>query len=174
MSIQDQKSARICDAKLPSTKKQLQTFLCIPGYFRQFCPIYSSIAMHLTGLNDLTKSILLQKIAWNSQAIASFVELKFKLVDSPVLKLPPVEKDFVHRCVGFTVLLQEGDWILLPVSYARKKLPQRQQKCSFIKRELNRMGRRSLQIVFVWSSFCVIIGSLGFDVSGFCNSYNRS
>ena len=124
IATQEDKVEKIRNAVLPSTKKQLQSFLGLTGYYRQFCPSYSSIAIPLT---DLTKSKMPNKINWTPQAIAAFIELKSKLVHSPILKLPEVEKGFVLRtdASGYglgAVLLQEQDGILLPVSYASKKV----------------------------------------------------
>ena len=137
IATQEDKVEKIRNAVLPLTKKQLQSFLGLTGYYRQFCPSYSSIAIPLT---DLTKSKMPNKINWTPQAIAAFIELKSKLVHSPILKLPEVEKGFMLRtdASGYglgAVLLQEQDGILLPVSYASKKLLPRQQRYSVIERE---------------------------------------
>ena len=76
-------------------------------------------------------------INWTSHAIAAFIKLKSKLVNIRILKPPEVEKGFVLRTDASgnglgAVLLQEQDGILLPVSYASKKLLPRQQRYSVI------------------------------------------
>ena len=87
IATQEDQVAQIRGAVLPSTKKKLQSFLGLTGYYRQFCPSYSYIAIPLT---DLTKSKMPNKINWTSQAIAAFIESK--LINSLILKLPEVEK----------------------------------------------------------------------------------
>ena len=72
IATQEDKVEKIQNAVVPLTKKQLQFVLGLTGYYRQFCPSYSSIAIPLT---DLTKSKMPNKINWTPQAIAAFIEL---------------------------------------------------------------------------------------------------
>ena len=82
---------------------------------------------------DQTKSCgLTHKKAYNT--------LKAEIASSPILRLPDNTKPFTLRTDASdkglgAVLLQEHDGKLLPVSYASKKLTEREKKYSTIERE---------------------------------------
>ena len=69
---------------LPKTKKQLEAFRGLTGYYRNYVPKYAGIAVPLS---DLTKKGKPNEIQWNDDCEKSFNELKRMLTVKPVLKL---------------------------------------------------------------------------------------
>ncbi|CAM4507914.1 unnamed protein product [Lepidochelys olivacea] len=95
---------------VPKSKKQVQSFLGLAGYYRQFVPQYSQIAAPLT---DLTKNKQPNAVQWTEECQKAFNQLKVTLVSDPVLRAPDFDKPFLvtthasERGVG-AVLMQEG------------------------------------------------------------------
>ena len=70
-------------------QKQLMRFLGMGGYYRKFCPNFSTIIEPLTQL--LKKN---QKFVWSDDCEKSFVKLKAILKSSPVLQAPDFYSQF--------------------------------------------------------------------------------
>ena len=70
---------------VPETKKQVQAFLGLMGYYRRFIPQYASIAAPLT---DLTKKFAPVNVHWTEECNRAFEELKSLLCSSPILYSP--------------------------------------------------------------------------------------
>ncbi|CAM5078139.1 unnamed protein product [Natator depressus] len=109
---------------VPKSKKQVQSFLGLAGYYRQFVPHYSQIAAPLT---DLTKKKQPNAVQWTEVSQNAFHQLKATLISDPVLRAPDFDKPFLittdasERGVG-AVLMQEGpDQEFHPVVFLSKK-----------------------------------------------------
>ena len=63
----------------PSTKKQVMRFLGMAGYYRKFCPNFSSVTEPLTEL--LRKDV---KFVWTKHCQLAFERLKALLQSAPV------------------------------------------------------------------------------------------
>lgn len=93
----------------PTSKKQLMRFLGMAGYYRKFCPNFSTITEPLTTL--LKKNV---RFVWTENCEIAFEKLKAMLVSAPVLSAPNFERPFKLAvdasdvAVG-GVLLQEDD-----------------------------------------------------------------
>ena len=129
----------IKDAQIPTTKKQVRSFLGLTGFYRRFIPNFSGIAYPLT---ELTKKGQPNKIKiWQDSHDKSFNELKEKIINPPILKLPKIHEPFIVRTdasdIGLgCVLLQENDkGEKFPVAYASRKLLPRERNYSTIERE---------------------------------------
>ena len=91
-------------------------------------------------MSDLTKKGLPNEVEWSDAHEKAHGTLKRLLVTKPVLRLPEISKPFVLRTdasntgIG-AVLLQEHDGQLFPVSYASKKLLEREKAYSTIEKE---------------------------------------
>ena len=79
----------ITDFPVPTTKKELERFLGMAGYYRQFVPMMSDIA---EPLNRLRKKG--QPFVWDDDCNKAFGSLKEKLANPPVLAFPDWEEPF--------------------------------------------------------------------------------
>ena len=120
----------------PITKKELQRFLGMAGYYRKFCQNFSDVAIPLTNL--LTKNA---KYVWAEETEKCFNKIKAILISEPVLIAPDFQKQFKLAidasdigCGG--VLMQVGeDGMDHPISYFSKKFDKHQRNCSTIEKE---------------------------------------
>ncbi|XP_076434600.1 uncharacterized protein LOC143274616 [Babylonia areolata] len=124
LGLQQEKVDRIRNAPVPTTKKELRSFLGLAGYYRKFVPRYAEVALPLT---EKTRGKEPTKVSWSPECQKAFDSLKDALVSAPILQLPDQSKPFVLRTdasgTGLgAVLLQEHEGMLRPVAYASKKL----------------------------------------------------
>ena len=132
-----EKVKAIQEISKPQTKKQLRSFLGTTNYYRKFIPNYSAIAAPLT---DRLKNKEPNQVRWDETEERAFHALKLKLCNFPILRLPDLTKKFVLRTdasdtgVG-AVLLQEHENEKFPVSYASRKLLDREKSYSVIEKE---------------------------------------
>ncbi|CAM4363430.1 unnamed protein product [Caretta caretta] len=123
---------------VPKSKKQVQSFLGLAGYYRRFVPHYSQIAAPLT---DLTKKKQPNAVQWTEKCQKAFNKLKATLMSDPVLRAPDFDKPFLvttdasERGVG-AVLMQKGpDQEFHPVVFLSKKLSERESNWSVTEKE---------------------------------------
>ena len=74
--------AKIRNAPRPVTKKEVRSFLGLTGYYREYIPHYSAIAVPLS---DLTKKKQPNKIQWGDAQEKAYNALKSMITNSPVL-----------------------------------------------------------------------------------------
>ncbi|KAK3097490.1 hypothetical protein FSP39_010118 [Pinctada imbricata] len=74
---------------IPTNKKEKMRFLGIAGFYRKFCPNFSSVVGPLTNL--LQKRV---NFAWTNDCDESFKKIKCVLMNSPVLSAPNFDKQF--------------------------------------------------------------------------------
>ncbi|CAM4683658.1 unnamed protein product [Lepidochelys kempii] len=122
----------------PKSKKQVQSFLGLSGYYRLFVPQYSQIAAPLI---DLTKKKQPNAVQWTEECQKAFNQLKATLMSDPILRAPDFDKPFLvttdvsERGVG-AVLMQEGpDQEFHPVVFLSKKLSERESNWSVSEKE---------------------------------------
>ncbi|CAM4663841.1 unnamed protein product [Caretta caretta] len=82
----------IRDWPAPQTKKQVQVFIGIVGYYRRFVPRFSSIA---TPITELCKKEKPNKVVWTKQCQRALCALKEALVSGPVVVNPDFDKPFM-------------------------------------------------------------------------------
>ncbi|CAM5165828.1 unnamed protein product, partial [Natator depressus] len=128
---------------VPKSKKQVQSFLGLAGYYRRFVPHCSQIATPLTNLTrkkqpnaNLTGKKQPNAIQWAKKCQTAFNQLKVALTSNPVLRA----QDFNHPFVITTdaskrgvkaVLMQEGpNQQFHPVVFLGKKLSKRESHWS--------------------------------------------
>ncbi|CAM4435030.1 unnamed protein product [Caretta caretta] len=123
---------------VPKSKKQVQSFLGLAGYYRRFVPHYSQIAAPLT---DLTKKKQPNAVQWTGKCQKAFNKLKATLMSDPVLRAPDFDKPFLvttdasEHGVG-AVLMQKGpDQEFHPVVFLSKKLSERESNWSVTEKE---------------------------------------
>ena len=120
----------------PVGKKQLMRFLGMAGYYRKFCPNFSTIAEPLTHL--LGKRV---KFVWSPACEKAFTKLKAILRSSPVLAAPDfivpfkLAVDASDVAAGAVLLQEDKDGVDHPVCYYSKKFNKSQQHYSTIEKE---------------------------------------
>ena len=143
-----------------TTKKQVRGFLGLTGYYRKFIASYASIAIPLT---DLTKKALPDKVNWTPECERAFSELKRVLTETPILRNPDFDKEFIlqtdasDRGVGgvLSQLDDEGNDRL--ISYFSRKLLPREEKYSTIEKECLaiKLGVEAYKVYLIGRRFTV-------------------
>jgi hypothetical protein len=116
---------------VPTTAKELHSFLGLSGYYRKFVKHYGVIAKPLTNL--LRKGIL---FVWTEETHTAFRTLKQALISAPVLALPDFTKSFTLETdasdngIG-AVLLQDAH----PIAFVSRALGPRTRGLSTYEKE---------------------------------------
>ena len=132
----DDKVHAILEIPLPSTKKQLRSFLGSTNFYQQFIKKYGDI---VAPLNNMIKKNSSNTLQWSDLQVSKFNELKQCLSKKPILQLPDNTKVFILRsdasdlALG-AVLLQEYN-VPMPVAYASRKLLDREKRFSAVEKE---------------------------------------
>jgi hypothetical protein len=133
----DQMVDKIKNAPVPTTKKQLRSFLGLVGYYRSFVPNFATIAAPLT---DLTKKGCPNILPWRDVHHNALLSLQRYICNPPILRLPDMAKLFILQTDASSdglgaILLQENDSVKHPISFASRKLLPRERNYSTIERE---------------------------------------
>ena len=137
LSLLDDRVDAIVNLPLPTTKKQLRSFMGTVGFYNKFIPNFSVVSAPITNLlRKGSKNVL----EWSEQQVNCFNMLKNCLAEKPILSLPDCSKIFYLRTDASGdgmggVLLQEVDCILKPVCYSSKKFSDTEKNYSSIERE---------------------------------------
>ncbi|CAM5124599.1 unnamed protein product [Natator depressus] len=128
----------IRDWPAPHTKKQVQAFIGMAGYYRRFVPHFSAIA---TPITELCKKGKPDKVVWTEQCQEAFRALKEALVSGPVLANPDFDKPFVvftdasDTGLGAVLMQEDEKGERHPIVYLSKKLLPREQHYAAIEKE---------------------------------------
>ncbi|WCJ37739.1 Gag-Pol polyprotein [Euphorbia peplus] len=131
---------------VPTTVKDVRSFLGHAGFYRRFIKDFSKIAVPLTSL--LHKDA---EFTFDTACLEAFELLKKKLISSPILIAPNWEQPFElmcdasDTCVG-AVLGQRVDKKFQPIYYASKTLNDAQKNYTTTEKEL-------LAVVFAFDKF---------------------
>lgn len=145
----------ICNMPVPKTRKDVQRFLGMAGYYRKFCPNFAEVASPLTYLVSPKNPM-----RWDERCQTSFDKIKSLLLCKPVLQGPNFYKPFVLHIdasdvAAGAVLMQEGkDSVLHPVSYMSVKFKPHQKNYATIEKE-------ALSLLLALEKFDVYLGSTG-------------
>ncbi|CAM4681125.1 unnamed protein product [Lepidochelys kempii] len=110
---------------VPKSKKQVQSFLGLAGYYQRFVPHYSQIVTPLTVLIRKKQPNAVQR---SEKCQKAFNQLKAALTSDPVLRAPDFDQPFVittdaSECGVGVVLMQEGPYQQFhPVVFLSKNL----------------------------------------------------
>jgi transposase InsO family protein len=120
----------------PKDIKELQAFLGLVGYYRQFIPQFATIAKPLTCLTSKNSSW-----KWNEECQESFSSLKQKLVEAPILGYPDPQTQYIldtdASLVGVgAVLSQIQDGRERVIAYYSKTLSPAERNYCVTRREL--------------------------------------
>ena len=136
-SVDEDKVKAIQDIPYPSTRKKVQSFLGLAGYYQKYIARYAEIARPLT---ELTKKDVKDPIVMNEVERAAVDDLKDKLSHAPVLRVPDYSLPFILECDASAVaiggiLAQKVDDEVKPVAFMSSKLNPTQQAWSAVERE---------------------------------------
>ena len=145
---------------VPTTKKQVRSFLGLTGYYRRFMPDYASIAVPLT---DLMKKSAPNQVRWNTVCNDGFINLKKLLCFKPVLWSPDFWKDFVLQTntsdfgVGTVLSQYDEEGIDNPVAFFSHKLLPREQRYSTVEKECLaiKLGTQAIRVYLLGRAFTI-------------------
>ena len=138
----------------PSTKKQVMRSLGMAGYYRKFCPNFSSVTEPLTEL--LRNNV---KFVWTDRCQSAFERLKALLQSAPVLSAPDFNHPFKlavdasDMAAGAVLLQEDKNGIDHPVSYFSRKFNNHQRNYSTIEKEC-------LALILALQHFDVYVSSI--------------
>ncbi|GFN97906.1 retrovirus-related pol polyprotein from transposon opus [Plakobranchus ocellatus] len=144
----ENKTEKIRNLKVPTTKKEVRSVLGLLSYYRRFVHNFSAIAQPLT---ELTNKSSPNKIIWTPECQESWDAIKKCLTSEPILKVPDPSKPFVvqtdasNKAIAGT-LLQQHEGTLHPCFYASRILKDRERNYAIIELEM-------LAIIFALDNF---------------------
>ena len=148
-----EKVAPILQLKVPTSKKQMQEFLGLINFYRDFCLGLAEIAEPLYALTRKEHDFV-----WTQVHQKAFDAIKHLLTEPPFLRLPNPRKPFIissdasGKALGAVLSQLVGD-CEYPVAYASRVLSGAEQNYSVIEKEL-------LAITYALKKFrCFIYGT---------------
>ncbi|GFO36843.1 Zinc finger protein [Plakobranchus ocellatus] len=134
----ENKTEKIRNLRVPTTKKEVRSVLGLLNYYRRFVHNFSAIAQPLT---ELTKKNSPNNIVWTPECQESWDAIKKCLTSEPILKVPDPSKPFVvqtdasNKAMAGT-LLQQHEGTLHPCFYASRTLKDREKNYAIIELEM--------------------------------------
>ncbi|GBN96450.1 Retrovirus-related Pol polyprotein from transposon 17.6, partial [Araneus ventricosus] len=153
---------------VPTTVKQVQSFLGLTGYFRKFIPAYSKI---VKPLSDLIRSD--NPFVFEQPQMEAFEKLKKLLTESPVLsifqqgKTTELHTDASQQGYGAVLLQEAEDGKLHPVQYMSKKITPAEEKYSSYELEV-------LAVVNALRKFRTYLMGNHFKIITDCSAFQRT
>ncbi len=148
----EQKVQALLNATRPISKRQLQSWLGLSGYYSDFIPHYAKLTAPLTNLLSKTK-----KFVWDQQCEEGFVAIKHVMSSSPVLRVADYSRPFfvfVDACdvsIGAVLMQKDDNDMYHPISYFSKKLNKSQLHYTITDKE-------ALALVLAVRAFRVYMG----------------
>eukprot|EP00731_Ephydatia_muelleri_P013115 Em0007g425a len=121
---------------VPTSGRDVQQFLGLVGYYRNYIQSFATIAKPLYQLTERGR-----EFDWSKECSISFQELRSRLVAAPILAFPDFSKTFLldtDACetgIG-AVLSQEHDGLERVVAYASRTLSKAERKYCVTRKEL--------------------------------------
>ncbi|KAL0153953.1 hypothetical protein M9458_050710 [Cirrhinus mrigala] len=132
----DAKITAILQFPVPSNKRELRRFLGMSGYYRAFCPNFSTLVCPLTDLLSTKREFV-----WSTDCQFAFEAAKDLLCQAPVLSAPDFSKSFKlqvdasNNGAGAVLLQEDQACVEHPVSYFSRKFVGAQRNYSVIEKE---------------------------------------
>lgn len=137
IKVNPSKVSAVQDWPIPTSAKDVRSFLGLSNYFRKFIQGYATLVAPLTHLTR--KNVLWTPHTWNDACQTAFDGIKQALVQAPVLALPDFGQPFTMEviCDASTagigaVLTQDGK----ALAYESKKLTDAEKKWTTTEQEL--------------------------------------
>ncbi|GFU22295.1 retrovirus-related Pol polyprotein from transposon 17.6 [Trichonephila clavipes] len=128
----------IKNISVPTTKKEIRSFLGLTSYYREYIPNFASLVLPLT---ELTKNRVPNIIPWNEVAEQAFTKLKAQLVKALSLYTPDLSKpyqlytDASATAIGACLSQNDEKGKENPIAFFSKKLTEIQIWWATIERE---------------------------------------
>jgi len=122
---------------IPTSKKEVRSFLGFTNFYRKFIPNYSDLCIPLNSL--LKKSI---NFSWGKDHSSNFEKIKSAFLDAKVLVHPDeskpffVETDASDFAIGGILSQEDSDGILRPVCFYSRQLTGAERNYEVYDREL--------------------------------------
>lgn len=131
------KVSAILETPVPTTKRQVRSFLGVVGWYRRFVPHFSTRAAPLI---ELTRKSAPNRVVWTEQCSRAFEDLRTCLTTDPILQSPDFSQPFLVQTdasgTGLgAVLLQGPPGEQRPVVYLSRKLFPRESRYSTVEKE---------------------------------------
>lgn len=133
-----EKVQAVSDFPKPTTVTQVKRFIGLVGWYRRFIPDFSSVSAPITAL--IMGKIKSNPINWTEEASASFLEIKRRLTNAPLLATPDfglpfvIQTDASDRGMGAVLYQVIGD-VERPIAFASKTLTSAQRNYTVTERE---------------------------------------
>ena len=137
MLLIHQKTEKITNWPTPSSKKEVQQFLGLAGYYRRFIKDFATIAKPLHKLAERSAAF-----NWTGECEQSFLQLKEKLTSSPVLAFPNFNQTFIldtdasNTGIGAVLSQMQEDGSEKVIAYASRLLGKHEKRYCVTRREL--------------------------------------
>ena len=121
--------------KPPSSLRDVQVFLGMMGYYRQFIPDFAAISEPLV---QLLRNVPFE---WTESQQQAFEDLKDRLKKSPILVYPDYDKEFIlytdasNLAVGAILAQLDEDGVDHPVAYSLRVLNKHEKNYSVTEKE---------------------------------------
>ncbi|GFY44756.1 retrovirus-related Pol polyprotein from transposon 17.6 [Trichonephila inaurata madagascariensis] len=153
---------------VPTTVKQVQSFLGLTGYFRKFIPAYSQIAKPLSDLTRRDNPFMFEQ-----PQMEAFEKLKKLLTESPVLsifqqgKTTELHTDASQQGYGAVLLQEAEDGKLHPVQYMSQKTTPAEEKYSSYELEV-------LAVINALKKFRTYLLGNNFKIITDCSAFQKT
>ena len=133
-----EKISAIKDYPIPKTKRQVRAILGLANFYRRHLPNFAEIVAPLT---ELTRKDKPDRVKWTEKEDQAFNGLKQGLTSERFIIPPDITKPFILRCdasgtgLGAALLQKDEQGTERPISYASRKLLDREIKMSTVERE---------------------------------------
>ena len=137
VSTDPKKIAKVAEWPIPTSKKEVQQFLGLAGYYRRFISEFAKIARPLHRLTEKTATF-----NWDNDCQEAFETLRDKLISAPILAFPDLEKPFIldtdasDKGIGAVLSQRDEEGAERVVAYASKSLSRAEQHYCVTRKEL--------------------------------------
>ena len=134
----DIKIAAIKDFKTPKTKKDVQAFIGLTGYYRRVIPHFAELSARMS---DLTKKDQPNQVIWTAKLDQDFQMMKNLLIQKPILRCPDYDRPFLlqtdasEKGIGAVLSQTDDQGEDHPVIFYSRKLLPRETRYSTIEKE---------------------------------------
>ena len=141
------KIEKVADWPTPTTTKEVQQFLGLASYYRKFVKDFAELAKPLHRLTEKNA-----KFQWTDDCQRAFIELRQKLVTSPILVYPDFNRNFIldtdasNSGIGAVLSQLDDNGCERVIAYGSRLLSKAERQYCVTRREL-------LAVVFFTKQF---------------------